>query len=409
MNLVKYVCVALWGLDRHGRFLSPNDDDSCCLVDCSSQVTNVRERVLVDLLAVENLIQREVSLLRTYKSRKARQHRLLYLFQCDLLPGLSGKILDLKVERDGEAYYKDGITLWTKALGYTFVFGVNACMLFYVFLFALRQTKARQDAWFRSFLTWLGLDTILVCTLVVVVSNIVIPTYIMKDLSKLKERLLSTLRAYKRSIGQPSSTTNNGTGGNCENDEKNDRAHTSNSEFNSADYFFISNRISRMAEFKQLPVAPMISTFSTQWPKQSYQQVQDESSTYQSHYFSLVMGVRSVLVFLIAGFIDLPPSFQDSVVYMTFSTICGYIIVLLTQLYSIHPSLIAIPVATALVLTQYIIRFITAARDSTPIEARTVEREDATTQNMELVKPIPDLEIPIRRAPLQEGILVTQM
>ena len=100
------------------------------------------------------------------------------------------------MERDGEAHYNDGISLRMKALGYTFVFGVNACMLFYVFLFALRQTKARQDAWFRSFLIWLGLDTILVCTLVVLVSNIVIPTYITKYLSKLKERLVSTFRAY---------------------------------------------------------------------------------------------------------------------------------------------------------------------------------------------------------------------
>ena len=407
MNLVT-LCLsltALWGLDRHGRFVSPNDD-SCCMVDCSSDASDVRERVLVDLAAVENLVQKEVSILRTYKSKRDRQHRLLYLFQCDLLPGLSGRILDLKMERDAEAHYNDGISLWVKMLGYAFVFGVNACMLFYVFLFALRQTKARQDAWFRSFLIWLGLDTILVCTLVVLVSNIVIPTYITKDLSKLKDRLVSTFRAYRQTIGGPSSS--NRANGNSENDEKSEKTHgNTGSEFNSADFFFVSNRISRMAEFKQLPAAPMVSTFTTQWPKQSYQQVQEDSS---SSYQSLVMGVRSVVVFAIAGFIKLPPSLQDSVVYMTFSTVCGYIIVLLTQLYSIHPSLIAIPVVTGIVLTQYIIRFITAARDITTTEDNNVKKDDSNTQNMESVEPMSDPgKLPTRKASLQEAITTTQV
>jgi hypothetical protein len=66
-----------------------------------------------------------------------------------------------------------------------------------------------------------------------------------------------------------------------------------------------------------------------------------------------------VLVFLIGGFIKTPPSFQDSIVYIIFSAVCGYIIVLLTQLYIVHPSLIAIPVVMALLLTHYIIRFLT--------------------------------------------------
>ena len=406
----------LWGLDSNGRFHCPNEDDeSCCPVECSSsssKVRNVRERVLVDLAAVENATQREHSLIRTFKSNKARQNRLLYLFQCDLLPGLSGKILDLKVHRDdGEAHYNDGIiTPWAKALAYICVCGVNACMLFYVFLFALRQTKSRQDAWLRSFLTWLGMDTILVCTLVVVVSNIVIPTYIMRDLSTLKERLLSTLRAYKRRLGQPTSSTTTGTSGTSEN----------NSAFNSADYFFVSNRISRMEEFKKLPVASMISKFTTQLPRQSYQHVQDETLSYQGYFMGLTMGVSSVLVFLIAGFIALPPSFQDSVVYMAFSAACGYIIVLLTQLYSIHPSLVAIPVATSIVLTHFIIRFITAAaaaaavvmeEDSTTTTTTTTSSSSTTTttQHLELLQPSPNPALPARIESLQDGLVTTQV
>jgi hypothetical protein len=254
-------------------------------------------------------------------------------------------------------------------------------MLFYVFLFALRQTKARQDAWFRSFLTWLGLDTLLVCTFVVVFSNIVVPSFIMKDISKLKEHLLSTLHAHRRSIGQVAASQ--------ENDEKSDRAAPASAEINgpelnSADYFFISSRICRMEEFQHLLVASMISKFSTPWPRQSYQHaVQDDTTTTaaatRSHYWSVLFAVKSFLVFLIGGFVQLPPSFQDSVVYMAFSVACGYIVVLLTQLYSVHPALIAIPVTTALVLTHYTIQFITAARQRPATLEEGAGQGDGTT------------------------------
>ena len=400
--MMMMLSVGLWGLDSHGRFMDGSGSSGhTTMVGCcwhrSKGISSVRERVLADLAAVENQIRKEVSLLRitTAASRRARQHRLLYIFQCDLLPGLSGKILDCKVHRDdgqGEAYptssSNGGIALWAKALGYASVCGGNACMLFYVFLFALRQTKVRQDAWFRSFLTWLGLDTILVCTFVVVVSNIVVPSFIMKDIFKLKERLLSTLLAHRRSIGQVSAAEQS------EEKKKNDgdgsraaaaaaapaaaatndtigREREEEEELNAAEFFFVSTRISRMEEFQHLLVASMISKFRTPWPRQSYQQhvagQDDDSSTprmyHRSHYYwsAVVLAVKSFLVFLVGGFVQLPPSFQDSVVYMAFSAACGYLIVLLTQLYSIHPSLIAVPVATSIVLTHYIIRFITAA------------------------------------------------
>ena len=313
------------------------------------------ERLLEDLATVGNQVSKEVSLLRTFPpSRKARQHRLLQLFQCDLLlPGWKGKVLNLKIGRDnGLLHFNDGIALWAKVLGYSVVWGSNTCMLFYVFLFALRQTKIRQDAWFRSFLIWFGLDTILVCTIVVLISNIIIPSIIMKDLSKIKERLLAILQIHRLKMNQANSTLSNN-----ETIERVEDASTR--EFNAADYFFVSVRISQMEEFKHLLVALVISTFRTPWPKQTYQQGHDETLMYRSPYWSVLFGIKNVLVFLIGGFIKTPPSFQDGIVYMVFSAVCGYIIVLLTQLYIVHPSLIAIPVVMALLLTHYIIRFLT--------------------------------------------------
>ena len=47
---------------------------------------------------------------------KQRNNRLLYLFQCDLLPGITGKILESKEKRDNAK--KDGVSLSLKIFGY---------------------------------------------------------------------------------------------------------------------------------------------------------------------------------------------------------------------------------------------------------------------------------------------------
>lgn len=69
--------------------------------------------------------------------------RLLFLFQCDLLPGLSRQILCSKGGRDSTASNRP-VTPWLKAIGYLIVLLADAAMLFYVFLFALQQSKVRQ-------------------------------------------------------------------------------------------------------------------------------------------------------------------------------------------------------------------------------------------------------------------------
>ena len=77
-------------------------------------------------------------------STREKTKRLLFLFQCDLLPGLSGQILSSKGQRDNLTSISRPVAPWQKAAGYLTVLIVDAAMLFYVFLFALQQSKVRQ-------------------------------------------------------------------------------------------------------------------------------------------------------------------------------------------------------------------------------------------------------------------------
>ena len=69
-------------------------------------------------------------------------------------------------------------------------------MLFYVFLFALMQTKARQTAWLQSFLLWFLLEVAIVSSLTVLVLNVAIPSIAMKDITNNKERVKKRFTEY---------------------------------------------------------------------------------------------------------------------------------------------------------------------------------------------------------------------
>ena len=314
---------------------------------------DVRRLLVTELVAVDQSTSRELALLRTFKSKTAKQKRLLQLFQCDLLPGINGKILELKQRRDSEKE-SEGVSMWAKIVGYIVVGGANMLMLFYIFLFALQQTKFRQDAWFRSFMTWLGLDIILVGSSMVFVFHIVIPYFAMKDLTRIKEKLLSSIREYEDKLiqhGDLKDTTD---------DEKSDKS------FNSTEYFFVSTRIARTEEYKNLYIAKIINNFRTPWPRQSYKHATDYSQPYNSRFAALFSGIGKVFVFLAGGFIQFPTSVQDAVALTAFSTGMGYVIVLLAELYHLYPALIAIPIVTVAVVAHFIIKAVSARRHNVP-------------------------------------------
>ena len=96
-------------------------------------------------------------------SSNEKSQRLLYLFVRDLLDDTQGNILNFKNSRDNNDT-KLLISKDTKLLiSILITFGVTG-MLFYIYLFILRQTRERQQAWIRSFVVWTLFDIFLVST-----------------------------------------------------------------------------------------------------------------------------------------------------------------------------------------------------------------------------------------------------
>ena len=295
------------------------------------------EVLLSELEMVSKSVKKERNRLDKMTLRKERQRRLLYLFQYDLLPGVSGQILHSKVHREdlqvhGAASFK------AKMLVYLLIVLCNAAMLFYVFLFALGQTKYRQDAWFRSFMIWIGMEIFVVGTVMVLITHVVLPSLIMPDVAKIKDKLVDSIREYQRDL---------------KNRTVEEKADAEEKTFNSAEFFFASSKLAKF--YMDLPVAQIISKFSTPWPRQSYQHVVDVSRRYDRRFSGLSSSVGIILFFFIGNFLIAPPGVQDGMLHSLFTVAVGYLVLLHIQLYNVQPALAFIPLFTICVLVHFIV------------------------------------------------------
>lgn len=271
-------------------------------------------------------------------SKRARGKRLLFLFQRDLLPGVNGKILETKANRDTDT--KKEVTLTTKVCGWSYIVFLNSSMLFYIFLFALQQTSARQQAWLQSFLVWLVMQIFLIAPAVVYVTHVLIPSFTFKELKKIKNYLIQSFRNHRKRQKRRAEAQRN--------------AEEPEEGFNAAEYLFVSYRLAKF--YPDLLESKVILNFSTQWPVQTYHRQKDISKGYKGSFQAIQSGIANVIVVLITSSIDLPPSLQDMVMDMVTTVSIGYAVLLHIQLYQLYPVLVIIPSLVIGVIIHFIVK-----------------------------------------------------
>jgi rRNA-processing protein FCF1 len=304
--IIYFLIVELWGLDEDGCFLT-GETRTTNLFDIANCLErgknfNVHQVVLVEF---QKIIEQESKELDFMNSKSItdieKQKRLLFLFQCDLMPGITGKIMSTKLERD--LTKSRTVTLRAKIFCYCVVFVINISMLYYIFLFAINQTKYRQNAWFRSFLLWIVVEIVFVGSIVVLITHFAIPSIIMKDVYKIKERLLVNIREYQKKIRL-----------------KQVEDLSSTKVFNAAEHLFLSNRVSK--HFQHLSISKLILQFTTPYPRQSYLHVRDVSKTYDRKFSEIGSSVVNILIFLLGSLLNIPIAMQDTIIFCCSFSFC---------------------------------------------------------------------------------------
>jgi len=302
----------------------------------SAQTGSVSQRVLADLKSVHRCLLAERTMSKAFDSSNAEKgKRLLFLFQKDLLPGISGKILESKGNRDNLAAQK--VSWEAKALGWFFIGALNVGMLFYILLFALSQTVHRQGAWALSFALWLVVEIIFVSSATVVFTHILLPSLIMKDVSKIKSKLVESIRAFNNGV-------RNG---------RDKIALEGPEHFNAAEYLFVSTRLAKEKGWSDLREAQIIALFRTPWPKQSYQRESSVSKSYSKKYSALVRSASIIAIFFLTQLLQVPPGLQDMVVQTVSTVTIGYTVLIHLQLFYIFPILVVLPTIVVGVIVHF--------------------------------------------------------
>jgi hypothetical protein len=271
---------------------------------------------------------------------EAKRLRLLYLFVKDLSSGVSGEVLSKKAERDGVVSQRLGGGVWWfwKLLGWLFVILMNLGMLFYVYLFAMRQTESRQLAWVQSFVMWLMFDLFIAGTGVVLVTHLLIPLYVMSDIRTIKKKVLADITTFQDRLKQQQAPSQSQVLQSIATDD--------NEEFNSAKYLFTSWRVAWLC--REIPESQLILQFSTPWPKQSLKREKKKvTRSYERRYSFIGQAVSRVLIFFLTSLIHLPLMLQDLLIHFVSNSGLGYVMLLILRLARIH---LVLPVLAILML-----------------------------------------------------------
>jgi len=357
----------LWGLDADGYF--PTETMSfMSKFRLTKSKRNIKYMVLADLEHVLQSTEREQEMLLSEKERETSlrskmemsggdkylvrdddekcsamvEKRLLFLFQCDLLPGLQGKVLEAKGQRD---FFRPRVIAWHwKMVGWVLTALLDGGMLFYITLFALQQSTARQSAWFQSFVLWLVSEVFVVSTLSMLTTHVVIPSLVMGDVRKLKSKIVEQINDFQKKLHKAHDDSQNGL-------DSDGNGHANG--FNAAKYLYVSHRLA--SKYSHLKVAKVVQSYRTVWPRQSYQHEVNETKSYVGSLLGVRRAAVVLVLILLFQVVSIPVSFQDAMIEMVVSVAVGYVLYWHLSLFAIYPALAFLPLLLLLIVIHFAI------------------------------------------------------
>jgi hypothetical protein len=305
--------------------------------------------------------------------QKTKRKRLLFLFVKDLSSGVSGEVLANKVQRDSMSMsLKINRVSWIlKGFAWLAVILMNMGMLIYVYLFAMSQTHSRQSAWFQSFVMWLLFEIFVSSTGLVIFVHLLIPLYVLTDISKLKEKVLMAAVTFRKRLGPQDAL------------EAESNVNLLDSEFNSAKYFFTSWRVASLIQRQEeegrrsretYPESDLILQFRTQWPNKRFGSEQGEVSGEYDEAI-ILRALSQILLSILNSFLHLNVLLQEIIIQMAGTAGFGYLVLWMMDAWEIHPLLPLAPVILSLLLASGLWRLL--------------ERKNAMATSLDL-PPIPD-------------------
>jgi hypothetical protein len=196
----------MWGLTQAGRFIMPEVVKRTDTYLLWLQVNlvqpdraHIRKQALLGILRAQKIEAQEVEHLKLQSATEAEVGKsLLFHLHCDMLPGVSGRILENKGLRDTERVKP--VTWQWKALGCLVLLAVYVVCIYYVIAFAAEQNHARQNAWFKSFMLYIVFDFVGLSCAHVMVTHFLVPSIAMRKVTAVKEYLVRRMQRLETEV-----------------------------------------------------------------------------------------------------------------------------------------------------------------------------------------------------------------
>jgi hypothetical protein len=301
----------------------------------------VRNPLLEDLRRVRREANREIGAMYRLPPDQQGKH-LLSLFQQDLLSSVNFNIINQGTKAAGTrvGLAETPLSPIVKVAAWIFVIVFNCTLLLYVLLFAISQTESRQSAWLKTFIMWLIMEIFVVSTLCMVLSRIVIPSFIMSEAGRVKESMLHVIEKYQAKVIAAAAADENSFSNAVVNNNYED------SEFSASNYLFVSTRIAK--SFPNLKASSIVQEFKTPLPQRPYGVGEkDATRAYRMKLrITALVNSMSVLLMVLLGYLSsLPAPLHDMLLNALNWCFFGYITLLHTALYKENPSYVLIPAA----------------------------------------------------------------
>jgi hypothetical protein len=227
---------------------------------------------------------------------------------------------------------------------------------------------------------WMIVDVFLVSSSMVLFTHILVPSLIMKDVNKIKQKLVDNIREFNRNVNRRR--------------QQGDSTEEAK-PFNAAEFLFVSTRLAK--QWSELRESQIITQFRTPWPKQSYQRESNVSKGYSKKYSALVRSASVIAVFFLTQLLQIPAGFQDMVVRMASTTVIGYTILAHIDLYEIFPVLAFVPVICVAVAAHYYIKRSSAAAEQELCRVHVEQAAEEPVKENEAGEPA-SVAVPVSRS-----------
>lgn len=376
--------IECWGLDSHGKFASFHPHGKLTMMCMSREQMNNTYNVKSDLSDVIVRIQTELFKATSYthinatasnkplttgnNSEVAISQKLMYLFQYDLLPPVTSRILDTKHNRD--ILHLTPVHALTQQCILMALLLFNAGMLGYVLYFGADARFYLQSAWARSFALYLFIDVIFTSTIFVCFFHMLLPLCISQDIYDMKTKLTTLIHQFNSNYAasrqvQPTNST------------------SSNSikalpKFNASNYFFISKFIAK--EYLNLHVSKFILHYATEFPRRASYQHNEENDVQTMYKLSIEAFI---------GFLNLPLWIQNTFIHLSCMFLIAVTIYYNVLIYEIQAEVIVISIFVYLVMIHF---FYSACKSRQHMYQKAIGEKISNTENLLLM--IDDVETP---------------